>query len=397
MITNEEKEDLWVEERSKLLLDWYTTEKLDLSRRPAPADTRGGLLLGCLVYGNNYIERFLSLAIPSIMAPPNARALRRNSRLVIFTDGEGYRTLEEFQRKHEAAGFPTQLLVLPQPVIEKLKGEFVLLGATQNLGVQIAARYGMAYHAFFPDHVYSPNYFPNLLKLGKRYPAIAQSSISASDVPGFREGLEPFRRGDALVIPSVELGDLGWRCLHPQSIGNLMNRGTEFLGYPTSHQCIWQGRDRLYVHCCHMNPVYIHPDLCVSAPLKYFSIIDANLPYIFGDEFYVPTVADDMLFVEASGANKKGSNQRVSLELFSAVCWAHTKFRTIYMPYFERACEVPIKPQAEYFEAADIKERHAQLCRDILHHKELVRGRLRFTDAGTIWQAQQNAQQEVAA
>jgi hypothetical protein len=116
---------------------------------------------------------------------------------------------------------PTQIFVLPQPLMDSLTALTGLLGGTQNLGVQIAARYGMAYHPLFPDHVYSPDYFPNLLKLGKRYPGIAQSSISANDTVALRSAL--LAHGPA--VPAADLGTIGLEHLHAQSAGNLMNIG----------------------------------------------------------------------------------------------------------------------------------------------------------------------------
>jgi hypothetical protein len=145
-----------------------------------------------------------------------------------------------------------------------------------------------------------------------------------------------------------------------------MNAPDLLWGFPTSHQLIWQGRDRLHVHCPHMNPVYISPELCAAAPTQYFSIIDANLPYIFGDEFYVPTVSDDMAFLEVSDDSKAAVTERVSMERFAAVCRSNLKFRTIYMPYFERGCEVPIRPQEKFLTEADIKQRHKAVCDAIL-------------------------------
>jgi hypothetical protein len=189
------------DEQVRLLHGWFVREMIDLDRAPAPSDTRGGLLLGGLVYGEKYIERFQSLCMPSLKAPGNAKALHRRSRMVLFTDGAGYGALHDFQRQREIAGYPTQLFVLPQPLMDSLTALTGLLGGTQNLGVQIAARYGMAYHPLFPDHVYSPDYFPNLLKLGKRYPAIAQSSISANDTLALRAALAAHGRGAALAVP----------------------------------------------------------------------------------------------------------------------------------------------------------------------------------------------------
>lgn len=344
-------------------------------------DARGQLLLGGTAWGPKYVERFLAFTAPSLRAPANLAALKGRARIVLFTDSGSFDLLWRWAEQMTADGVPTVLKMIPPAIVGNVaahKGTFPLLGMTQNLQVKAAARSGMAYHSLICDHIYSSHYFKHLFKLAKRYPAIVHSSVSADIAPVERE-LAAYRQDDAIVIDALTLGDMGFRHMHAQSRGNLMNRGGEWLeGLPSSFQCIYQGRDRLYLHCCHTNPVYLAPEICVAAPVRYFSPIDCNLPFYVGDEFYFPTVEDQMQFIEVSDDSKPGVDARVSDELHAAVCWHHVKFRSVYLPWFAAPCEQAIKPQAEFMDGDAIKARHAEVCANVVSQKETVRGRIRF-------------------
>lgn len=370
---------------------WMASEIVDLYRQPASTATKGHLLLACLAWGEKYINRFLTLTVPSLAAEGNYQALKNRSRIVVFTDQYGFDLLWRWARTSTEAGVPAQIIVVPPKLMEQVEAKnpetgkwdngkvFPLLGCTQTLAVQIAARHGMAYHSLFPDHVYSCNYFRNLLRIAKKgQPAIVQSSISAR-LDTAQESLKAYTRDNGTItIQSRELGAIGWKHLQAQSRGNLMNSGKEILGLPPSFQCIWQGKDRLYLYCCHTNPVYLAPELCANAPVRYFSPIDCNLPYLCGDQFYFPKVEDEMCFLELSDDDKRGTLDKVSPEIHAAICWSHVKFRTIYMPYYSTPCEYPIGPQEEFLEYPDIEQRHFEVCKSIVYYKEIVRDRIRF-------------------
>jgi hypothetical protein len=367
---------------------WFAAELCAQDRQRAEFAPPGTLMLGAAVWGD-YIDRFLDLAARTLMAKGNADALRGRAHLVLFTNAEGYDRLWRPARAiGRLFGRPPQVFIIPDAAMAWLPKHpdnvNPLLGAIQNFQVQVAGRHEMAYHPLFPDHLYCDTYFAGLLKLAETHRAIAQTSISA-DLASVKAELGRYRQADGtLAIPSRPLGEMGFRNLHPQSIGNLMNRGPEMLGYPTSHCTIWQGKDRAYVHCCHVNAAYLSPELCAAAPVRYFSPLDCNLPYIIpNDEFYVPTVEDGMTFIELSDHRKSGSNRRVDIELYSAVCWHHVKFRDVFLPYFAKGSEVPIGLQGGYLTAEEIRDRHAKLIEDLKAHKNIVRDRIKFENGVT--------------
>jgi hypothetical protein len=379
------------EQYKKLLHNWFSLEFHELNRRMVDFDGRGRTLIQCAVWGEKYATRFILTTASTLRAPANLEALRKRGRLLLFTDGPGFDVLWRFIREMQADGVPTSVVMIPpfvmdahneQALIKPRTQErtFPLLGCTQNLSVQIAGRYGLGFHATFPDHLYSDQYFPNLFRLADQHEAIAQTSISA-DISVMPE-IEKRRHADgSLAISPAELGALGFANLHGQSSGNLMNRGAEFLGYPSSHCCIWQGRDKLFVHVCHMNATYLSPRLCAMAPIKYFSPIDCNLPFLMPKgSWIIPKASDGMTFIEVSDDSKFKTQRRLDIETFSAVCHYHTNFRDDFMLWFELGCEVPIGPQADFMDDADIARRQAQLVIDVNDNKEIVKGRIKFHD-----------------
>lgn len=375
------------QEFKDMLHGWFSAEMCAMDRHRGEYAPPGTLLLGVGAWateGRDYIDRLWALAVPTLRAPQNAKALRGRAHLVLFTDAPGYdRVWRRARALGEMLGRPPQIFMIPDAVMKFLPKHSdnvnPLLGTFQSLTVQIAGRYGMAYHPMFPDHLYSDGYFPAMFNLVKRgHSALVQTSISAA-LETVMPDVNAYRRGETLSIPALELGDMGFRHLHGQSLGNLMNRGSLDLGYPTSYGSIWQGRDKLYAHCCHLNAAYLSADLCLAAPIRYFSPLDCNLPHIIpGNRFHVPTAKEGMTFIEVSDSRKFGSIKRVSEEVHAAICWHHTKFRDDFLPYFARASEVPIKPQDEYLMADEIQRRHAEMIEGMKRYKEIVRNRIRF-------------------
>jgi hypothetical protein len=374
------------QEYKEILHGWFAAELCALDRARNEFAPPGTLLLGAGAWqgrGGDYIERLWTYAVPTLHAPKNAAALRGRAHLVLFTDAPGYdRVWRQARALGEMLGRPPQIFVIPPAIMDYIPKHAdnvnPLLGAFQSLTVQIAGRYGMAYHPLFPDHLYCDGYFPSLFSLARHHSALVQTSVSAS-MAAVRPELEGYRRGGAFAIPALDLGDMGFRHLHGQSLGNLMNRGTTDLGYPTSYCSIWQGRDKLYAHCCHLNAAYLSPGLCAAAPVRYFSPLDCNLPHLIpGAHFHVPTAKEGMTFIELSTDQKFASTKRVDEELHAAICWHHTKFRDDFLPYFAVASEVPIKRQESYLEEADIRRRHAEMIEGMKRFKHIVRDRIQF-------------------
>lgn len=359
-----------------LLEGWYGKEMSDLYRGQP---WRGpGILMGCPVWGEKYLERFEKYCLPTIMSPKNHAALKGRCRMVLFTDMASYARLLHFTEGMETVGFDLDLRIIPQEIMAQLPppgakaddprhlNKYWILGVAGNVQVQMAKRAGMAFHMLLPDHVYEQDYFPNMFRLGAKYEGIAQTGISAN-VDGCGPELETYKQeGGAITIPGRDLGDMGWRHLHKQTRASLMNDATIPDDLPESHLWTWQGRDKLHLYCCHMNAAYLSAAMCDKAPSRIPATIDAELPAFMPKDFYVPTAEDGMTFIEVSDETKADNPKRVNAKKFAQFCWMKVRYGKQWMPYVERVCEVPIHPQATYMEADEIEAEHARLLAMLL-------------------------------
>lgn len=361
-----------------LLEGWYGKEISDLYRGQP---WRGrGLLMGCPVWGEKYLDRFEKYCLPSIMSPANHEALRGLCRMVLFTDISSYSRLLHFTEGMESIGFDLDVRIIPPELmahipsgpedpayLQKQLNKYWILGVAGNVQIQMAKRAGMAFHMLLPDHVYSHEYFPNLFRIGAEYDGIAQTGISANVDGAGPELLKFIQLGGHLTITDRDLGDIGWRHLHKQTRASLMNTATIPDDLPESHLWTWVGRDKLHLYCCHMNAAYIAASVVDTLGSRIPATIDAELPYFMPKRFYVPKAGDGMTFIEVSDESKADNPKRVGLEEFAKHCWLKTRFSRDWMPYVMQVCEVPIHEQQKDFAPADrIEAEHAELVRLLL-------------------------------
>lgn len=354
-----------------LLEAWFWGEMHKVACVPPPpgnplAPTK--VLMGCPLWGDEYVARFTKLCLPTIMSAKNKAALQGRCRVVLFTDVLGFPGLYYLARDMTQAGLETTVHVIPQEIMSKVGNlplnKYWLLGVVQQLLIQMAGKAGMAFHQLHPDHLFAPEYYPNMFRIADANPGIgiAQTGISA-DIHACLEELEAFRQEDgSLVIPDRELGDLGWRHLHKQMKGNVMGRSDLATDMPNSHYLFWVGKDKLHVNCCHMNAVWIPPEKTAKAPIKLYNALDTMLPAFMPETVYIPDDQDGLTFLEVSDEKKNESAARVDFATYAAQAWNTVHLSDDWTPFFEAACEIPIKEQAEYTEEAEIKKQHATVC-----------------------------------
>ncbi len=361
--------------------EWFWRELRDLGRVvPSKSSSDPDILMGCALWGDEYIARFTSLCLPSMMAPKNRAALAGRCRFVFFTDEKSYSGLYNLARDMTRAGFEALVYCIPSKIMDKV-GDLVLnrywlLGACQQLAIQMAGRWGMAFHALHPDHIHGEAYFENMWRLVGEYPGcgIAQTGISAN-IHTCVDDLQAFYLEDkSLAIPDVDLGDIGWRHVHKQTSANLMNGMSLTEGLPNSHFLMWVGKDKLYTFSCHMNAVYLTPEQTSTAPIHLFNAMDTMLPYYMGNgaTVYVPDAHDGMTFIEVSDDNKAATSHRVGFVEWAATCWNTVHGSDMWMPFFETVCEIPIKEQTEYMEEDAIRSQHATMVEALKKAKEPV-------------------------
>lgn len=363
-----------------LLTDWFWREMSKLYEADlSPATESPGVLMGCPLWGEDYIDRFFFFCLPSIKSQKNWEALKGRTRIVFFTDGAGFPRLFQCADALEKHGVKANVIVIPTEIMAHVGksplNKYWLLGTCQNLLLQWCKRSGMGFHALHPDHLHSQEYFPNMLRLSETHDCIAQTSISA-DIGTCLPELEQYRMMDgSLTIPDVEVGDMGLRHIHKQASGNLMNGRNLSTELPDSHFVFWKGRDKLHIFCCHMNAVWMSPEVCASVPIRLYNALDTELPAFMSlpdgraCNIAIPEAHDGMTFIELSDDSKIHATHRVSFIDFALRCWTTVHWHEGHMPFFRLVNEVPIKEQADYAEVAEIKAQHTSIIEGLLKIK----------------------------
>ena len=368
---------------------WFWGEMQKAASAPPPhrfpfAQTK--VLMGCPLWGDEFVARFVKLCLPTLMAPRNRAALSGRCRIVFYTDQLSFRGLFNLARDMTMAGLETVVHTVPQEIMSKVGdlplNKYWLLGITQQLMIHQAGKERMGFHSLFPDHMFAEAYFENLFRIVDANPGvgIAQTGISA-DIHTCLPEFEHFWLPDhALAVPDRELGDIGLRHLHKQMRTNMMNDADLATAMPNSHFLLWKGRDKLYCSSCHMNAVWIPPESCAVAPMSNpfsFNAIDTMLPYYMPRQVYVPDAEDGLGFLEVSDNLKGWSDQRLNFAEYAAQAWNTVHLSDDWNAFTETMCEIPIKEQAEYMEDAAIVEQHATLCALLKEAKPQVEKMLR--------------------
>lgn len=382
------------------LWGWFAQQMRDM--RSAPAQQGPGLLMGCPIWGGTFINRFGKYCLPTICAPKNLAALGGNCRIVLFTDPEGFLPLDTMLKPLRLQwGIDYQIVTLPPDVMELTNGHhYQVLAACQNLLLQMAGWWGMSFHMLMPDHVHGPAFYENLIRLAADHEAIVQTGISM-DIRTAMRDIEAFRQADdePLIIPDLELGDIGRRHLHQQMRVYLMNDARLPDRMPNSHYMLWQAPDRMRIHSPHMNATYLSARLCALAPVpigaNLLKTIDTRLPVLIPDgKFYVVQIDDGMTYIEASDGSKGAYPGYVSGEVFALACWKNVHFSKRFMPYFNAACDVPTKaPDDGNAMTLDaIADQHAE----VLDYLAAMRAPLAIEQHeknGSLWQPPEPASQ----
>lgn len=350
------------------IMDWCRSELAALHAQPP--QRRGGLLLGGLCYGKEFIDRFARYCMASIVAPENLAALKERSLILLYTDAAHRTRLLETLRPLVPAGLDIMVRDVPDELLELLPRHgamrYLLLGAVQNLTLQTAARLGMGYHMLMPDHIHAERYFARLMKLAETHDAVIQTGISASWA-GAAEPLEQHRRPDGeIVIDDRTLCTIGWKHLHRQMQVYVMNHARIPDHMPMSHYMLWQARDRLAIYCPHLNPAYLSAQLCQIAPIwggqDVFGTLDTRLPALLGGAtVYIPGVDDGLGFIEVSDDSKAVRPGYTDRLTWAAICWRNVGFMENHMPLFRQVCELPIEEQPDGLDRETIEAQHAQV------------------------------------
>lgn len=352
----------------------FFNDELEAQYAAPPSHGNGGLLMGCALWGETYIERFAEFCFPSIVAPRNRAALKGRTRLVVFTPAPTVAAVCRGLAPTQEWGIETVVRRIPDAAMEVGKSNrYWLLGTIQSLTLEMSKRAGMAYHMLMPDHVYSAAYFENLWRMADGgAEIIVQCGISA-DIARCGPELQTHRLEDGtLAIPDRTLGDIGWRALHPQMQAFSMMEAKVPELMPSAFYLLWPGKDKLVIHCCHANPAYLSAKVTAKAPIPptafphMISTIDTKLPALCRPApVHFAQIDDGMTFIEVSDAGKPAVAKFVPPDEFSAICWSKANFNDAYLSFFRQRCEVPIEPQERYLPDDRIR-REPKVLHDLL-------------------------------
>ncbi len=350
------------------LVEWFKAERRELFSNSA-IQMPNGLFMGCPVWGKQFVERFGTYCLASIVSKKNIEALKGRCRLVLYTSEE-----DDARLLHMlvplAPWIDGSVRLIPRAVLDwEKEGEFnkyMILGAIQTLGAMAAGRAGMGYHMLQPDHVFEEAYFPNLFRLAQDHDAITQISVSV-DIDKAKDDLEKYRTADdELAIPSRDLGDIGFRHLHQQMRMYLMNEAEIPDRMPHSHFLLWQAPDRLVIYSVHHNAAWLSPTICQRARFKgmgfIFGTMDTKLPQMLdGARVYMTEADDGMTFIEVSDESKKAAPAFVPTLDFAIACHRTTMFRDDHRSFFAERCTVPIAPRDTGASEDEITAQHGRV------------------------------------
>lgn len=294
------------------------------------------VLLGCPLWGELFIDRFLAYCLPSIMERENRAALKGHSRILIYTDADGMRRL-------------SRQSMLDLRELPKAKDRWYALMAVQEDLLREAHSAGMGLAALQPDIVFPRGYFPRLMRLGDTHEAILGLGIWANSETVLAE-FDRLRQDGFLSIPARELGEIGWRHLHPMWRRYLMNGVDLDATMPNSHLIGWLGADHVRIHCSHVNPLLLSPRLCGLA--KPTNTLDAIIPELLADVSpYVVAPEDGLVPLEFAEPTNKP--QHVKPGWFGECAkafWGNTPS----LELFKLPMRVPIGPREDGMTDAEI-------------------------------------------
>lgn len=340
-----------------LIHEWHRNE-LSITY-PQIAGAR--LIMGCPLWGEPYVPRFLRYGLPSILASREALTAF-GWELVLYVDPPTWSALMPFLYQMRV---PVQLRCIPQTIMEVLRQggvtKYWLLAAIHNLLVHEAGKRGAGFHMLVADITYSDRYFANLIELADHYGGVAQNGLTIS-FGGAEPLLEGFRHPNGtLAVPARALGQIGWENLVGEWKSWSMDEIEDPLAeMPNSHFIHWRARDSVRIHSAHMSAVWMSTAKCQAAGTGLGGTIDSELPRYVGQDFYIPAAHDDMSYV-ALDDGRGAPTARTSFNAFKSSLLQLIDRRQDFMEYFRTPCIVPALPLDGFPADDEVEQRFQRL------------------------------------
>lgn len=367
----------------------------------------GGLLMGCPVWGADYVDRMIRYSLPTLGTDKNLEALSGKAVIVFYgTKADrpiiwrATRWLRQMNIHTVWRDIPLELM---QVLSQTAEDKYAILSTVQNLLAIEAGHNGMALHMYMLDHLYQDGYFWNLARLGGKYDAIVQQGCSV-DVESAAEDIEAWRQAGtgALSIPTQGIGAIILKHMHTRTSRTVMN-GLDFPNQmPRSHQATWIGKDAIHMASAPQNIAWLSPQLCMDAPVAFTSTLDMLPPeYIPPGSAYMPGPDDGLSFCELSDPKRAAPPElRVpgDMEGFIYRHWAQVGFTEDYMEYFANRCliRIPEQPVGKYMPDEEIAAQHNHIIHAVMDGhvrsmKKMFRGQ-----APLRWPTEDEAKMQLA-
>lgn len=259
------------------------------------------------VWGSDYINRFLNIGLPSLLAEGN---------LPSFPAGSG--TFHIFSRATELTLFEQspafqalqKIMATPLHAIDHIDLRNPYLGMTRchQVGLSFGVPGRSCYFFIPPDAVWSKGSFAHLRGLcdaGKKAVMIAGVRARAYEM---ERALARLRNEQRLDIGARDLVRLALANLHPMSIGHL-NDGGRFRAIQNLY---WEvPGEGLLARCFHLHPVLVRPD----GPVRDLrgTVDDDLIPMVCSSmsDLHVVKDSDDACMFELSDIDHGGVNNKM--------------------------------------------------------------------------------------
>ena len=291
------------------LFEWYNTEAKVVEANPGFMPDRFKLALGCVVFGQAYLERFLNYCVPSLRAAGNLPAIAGTPIwIIIHTDAASVSRLKSDVGLLALAdvGVCLEIKIIPQKILkmvpEEVENKYWLLGAVNNLQIQQAKFKGYGFSMLMPDLVYSENYFSTVRKLAMTNDAIVQCAISSR----FEDVRKKLKNNGVLAMDARKLNAIALDNLHRTYLPYVMNGKDYEKECPMHNFMVFMSDNAVHIMSPHSTPVYISHSLLLNCEARLFNTIDSQLPFFISEsaKVYVPQPRDNMCYIEMSDDNK---------------------------------------------------------------------------------------------
>lgn len=267
-----------------------------------------------VVWGEAYIERFMSLALPALMAPGNLPALRELTDLevVILTPATEAAAFQRYPQFHELSGIcPIRFIGIEDLLASGIYGVTLTLAFMR--GITDAGPKMTAIHFLFlnSDFVLADGSLRNVARAivdGRR-------CIMAPSFRAVAEDVEPQLRqiistcGGRLVMPPRDMVRLALRHVHPTTIAKTVNQGVFHSAH--ANQLYWSVDQNTML--ARMFLIFM---LCIR-PERVVTTINSFCDYGFVPELcpsgdiHVMSDSDDIFMLETQSRLQEASHVRL--------------------------------------------------------------------------------------